>query len=346
MASRSHAAGLGCSKKTGLVLLVGIFTLSRLKELAIASTSFIEKPLTTAGFKPDFAGSVKPDSLQTNATNIYLQNQRIGTVSSLCPNGICDIVKPEKNISWKCPNINGPVVMRQGSVFNLFASSHIGASLRHFKATSLEGPWQEAGTEIPSFAKCAGGLHSPDVLLFNGTYYMFAHGHECRDAVHKQPTIVLTSKDLDHWEFPTKEYAAKEYFYAKVFAHNNAFYAIAKSQEDGVGSMVLLRSESPLAPFKYVRRFAKGVRHVSIHRKGDILFVFFSLIGDLPERILLGTIDLDEEEWRLLPGPVVLVPPPKKANCTQVNLALLPALLFNSFATHFFPQLVTNKRRS
>ncbi len=36
--------------------------------------------------------------------------------------------------------------------------------------------------------------------------------------------------------------------------------------------------------------------------------MFYSLIGDLPERILLGVIHLDAAEWRVRPGPVILEP--------------------------------------
>lgn len=261
----------------------------------------------------DNATTMQREVSQTKLSSIFLQNQHIGTVLLLCPNGDCDIVKPAAEIdsvSLKCPSINGPIVIRKGLVFNLFVSGHRGhTNIRRFEAVSPEGPWQEAHLEIPSFDRCSPGLHSPDVIHFNGTYYMFAHGHACRGVQSRnQPTIALISNDLVHWKFPTQTYAAKEYFYTRVFFHNNVFYATAKSEEDAVGSMVLLRSESPLGPFQYVNTLARGVRHVSLHRKGGILFVFFTLIGDMPERILLGTINLDGADMRLRPGPFILEP--------------------------------------
>ncbi|KAI2491538.1 hypothetical protein MHU86_23015 [Fragilaria crotonensis] len=245
----------------------------------------------------------------TNRGNIYLQNQKIGTIVLLCPHGNCDIVQPDTNL--KCPNMNGPTIIRQGSIYHLFVSGHTGGTtIRRFEASSLEGPWHEAILKLPSLDKCAAGLHSPDVVLFHGKYYMYAHLHSCQDVKGKQATIVLTSTDLAHWELPRKTaYAAKEYFYTRVFLHNNIFYAIAKSQENPVGSMVLLSSDSPLGPFQYVKTFVEGVRNVSLHQKGDRLFVFYSLIGDLPERILLGVIHLNAvAEWRLRPGPIILEP--------------------------------------
>ena len=275
---------------------------------------------------------------ETNRRDIYFQNQPIGTALLLCQatatststsnattnNEPCNVLKPpaaaaaaaemEDGASFrKCSNINGPTVIRKGLIFHLFVSGHKdGTDIRRFEAASAQGPWQEANLEMPSFDRCKPGLHSPDIILFHGTYYMLAHGHGC-EGIHvkrKQPTVTLTSNDLVHWVLPTKTYAANEYFYMRVFVHNNLFYAIAKSQEDSVGSMVLLRSESPFGPFEYVKSLAPGVRHVSLHRKGAILFVFFTIIGDLPERILLGTINLDEDEdMKLRPGPILLEPP-------------------------------------
>jgi len=90
--------------------------------------------------------------------------------------------------------------------------------------------------------------------------------------------------------------------------YNHTLYAIAKSQEDPIGHMVLLRSETPQGQYTFIKRIANGARHVGLHLKGNILYVFFTLIGDDPERILLGTMDLRHDDWNLLPGPIILVP--------------------------------------
>jgi hypothetical protein len=192
--------------------------------LILIASSIVFDIKTSINIEEELVGNVDwPYQIQANAANvssIYHQNQKIGTISLLCPNRNCDIVKPDTNL--ECPNINGPTVVRKGSVLNLFVSGHRGGTtIRRFEATSPEGPWQEAKLELPSFVKCAAGLHSPDVFLFHGTYYMFAHHHRCRDVKGKQPTIVLTSSDLAHWELPMKAYAAKEYLYTRVFLHNN-----------------------------------------------------------------------------------------------------------------------------
>ena len=57
----------------------------------------------------------------------------------------------------------------------------------------------------------------------------------------------------------------------------------------------------------------QGMRHFDLHFSDNgAIMVFFSMVGDRPERILLGTIDTtptdDWNDWRLLPGPRVSSP--------------------------------------
>ena len=43
--------------------------------------------------------------------------------------------------------------------------------------------------------------------------------------------------------------------------------------------------------------YARRVRHVAVLLRGNTLYVFFSAIGDAPEKILLSTIAL-QGDWR------------------------------------------------
>lgn len=137
---------------------------------------------------------------------------------------------------------------------------------------------------------------------------MHAHLHGCARLPGHQPTICLTSDNLVHWKLSNHTYVSRDQFYSKLFVYNHTLYAIAKSQEDPIGHMVLLRSETPQGQYTFIKRIANGARHVGLHLKGNILYVFFTLIGDDPERILLGTMDLRHDDWNLLPGPIILVP--------------------------------------
>ena len=70
--------------------------------------------------------------------------------------------------------------------------------------------------------------------------------------------------------------------------------------------------------------YAGRVRHVALLVKGDTLYVFFSAIGDAPERILLSTISLngDWKTWKASP-PVEVLTPREKYECP--NLPVTPS---------------------
>ena len=103
----------------------------------------------------------------------------------------------------------------------------------------------------------------------------------------------------------------KDLFYLTTpVEYDGYFYAVAKTQEDSVGSSVLCRSQSLLGPFEKGPILGKGLRHCDIQIYQTQLLVFFTLIGDSPEKIVLGTIDTnissDWLDWVLLPGPTLI----------------------------------------
>ena len=79
--------------------------------------------------------------------------------------------------------------------------------------------------------------------------------------------------------------------YLRVFRFDGYLYGMARLGQ-------LLRSKDPLATFEVgPNPFAGGpyadrVRHVATILRGRTLYVFFTGIGDAPERVMLSTIDL------------------------------------------------------
>lgn len=108
-----------------------------------------------------------------------------------------------------------------------------------------------------------------------------------------QYTQVAESRDGIHFEIHP---AITKASYLRVFRFGGDFYGMAR-----LG--ILLRSSDPLASFEVGPNpfrdgpYAERVRHVATVLRGTRLFVFFTGIGDAPERILLSTIDLDGD-WR------------------------------------------------
>jgi hypothetical protein len=78
--------------------------------------------------------------------------------------------------------------------------------------------------------------------------------------------------------------------YLRVFPHDGSLYGMAR-----LG--LLLRSKDPLGEFEAGPNpfrdgpYAGRVRHVAVLQRNGTLYVFFTAIGDAPERIMMSSID-------------------------------------------------------
>jgi hypothetical protein len=178
-------------------------------------------------------------------------------------------------------------------------------------------------------------LQSPSIIVDDEKQRLVMHIHvlqcEKEDGVKIKPdhhTLLLMSKDGISWDLhqefekPKKtSYLLRDAFYLSVPVYSvrdGYFYAMAKTQEDPLGSLALYRSRSLEGPFEEGPIIARGVRNVRIYLSthpadSNMIYVFFTLIGDMPERILLGSIDVNSGSeawmyWKLLPGPTLVQP--------------------------------------
>ena len=117
---------------------------------------------------------------------------------------------------------------------------------------------------------------------------MYFHGrlHDGR-----QRSRVALSKDGLHWRVVEPIIG---YPYMRVFRHVGAWLALTMPG-------FFCRSADGLAPFDEYGPiiFGEGMRHSALLKRGDILHVFWSRIGDAPERILHTAINLngDFRHW-------------------------------------------------
>mmetsp|Transcript_63699 Transcript_63699/g.74621 ORF Transcript_63699/g.74621 Transcript_63699/m.74621 type:complete len:707 (-) Transcript_63699:84-2204(-) len=187
-------------------------------------------------------------------------------------------------------------------------------------------------------------LHSPSIFVNDEErkLYMYVHGYGCRFSKKiSQPTLLFESDDGVNWNFQPKHsahltdtdpspYLFNELFYLSVPVileeyGQRFYYAIAKTQENSVERTVLVRSASLIGPFEIGPVLGRGLRHVDLYvpplstssnqthqTPNGMIYVFFTLVGDSPERILLGTIDTSWTTkwklWKLMPGPRILQP--------------------------------------
>lgn len=215
-------------------------------------------------------------------------------------------------------NINGPSVMRVpdwlpnplGRYYMYFAH-HAGTFIRLAYADDLQGPWRiyEPGTLQLSDAEAFHGhIASPDVHVDESSRQIRLYFHGPAKACAGQWTGVATSGN--GIDFVASEVLLGK-FYFRVWAYGGAWYAIAKNHNAGWGE--LYRAESPMGPFELRGDFLRDMRHGAVLVRDDVLDIYYSRVGDSPERIVRARVDLcpDWREWA--PGKPVEVLRPELA---------------------------------
>jgi hypothetical protein len=251
-------------------------------------------------------------------------------------------------------NVNGPSIIRVpswiphplGRYYAYFAH-HKGQFIRLAYADAITGPWKvyEAGvvpvrdtafyrpqpdppdgpvdlfyTHVASPEIYVDETHKRLVLWTHGWW---TNGERwplgvtearawARDHAYGQFTQSSESTDGVHF---TLKPAITRVSYLRVFSLDGYLYGMARLGQ-------LLRSKDPLATFEAgPNPFAGGpyadrVRHVATLRRGATLYVFFTGIGDAPERVLWSTIDLagDWKSWKAS-TPVELLRPEAPYEC-------------------------------
>ena len=212
-------------------------------------------------------------------------------------------------------NINGPSLITAPSWierplgrYYLYFAHHRGTFIRLATADQLDGPWRvhQPGTlHLAQSCFPADGrrphIASPDVHVdeASGTVRMYYHGLDTATRV--QHTRVAVSADGVHFE-AREELLGRPYF--RVFAHDGWWYALAMPG-------IVYRSADGLGGFERgPRLFDRSMRHSALLRRGDVLLVFWSRVGDCPERILCSPIALEGDwtTWRAGPPLEVLEP--------------------------------------
>ena len=261
-------------------------------------------------------------------------------------------------------NVNGPSVIRVppwvktplGRYYMYFAH-HYGRFIRLAYADTITGPWKihepgvlpiehtafnRAQADPPSIgASQRMHIASPDVHIdtVGRRILMWTHGWwtnneawpraDLKSTVgwasergYGQYTQAATSGDGIQFE---AEKPITRTSYLRVFQFDGMYYGLAR-----LGP--LARSREPLGEFEIgpnpfaETEYRNRVRHVALLRRGNQLHVFFSAIGDAPERILMSTIDLrgSWESWKASP-PVEVLQPERDYEC--VNLPNAPSLV-------------------
>ncbi len=207
------------------------------------------------------------------------------------------LITPEASPTIRS-NINGPAVIRVPSwlpnplgTYYMYFGHHGGKFIRLAYADALKGPWTvyEPGTlqltDVASTFK--GHIASPDIYLDSAARKVYLFYHGLANEGGQQSGVAVSSNGIDFT--PAYPQPVTE-FYFRVFEWRHFFYGVSKHGKDASG--MIHRSSQVDLPYTAVKDIIPHQRHAAVLRKRRLLCVFYSRIGDVPERILLSTVDL------------------------------------------------------
>jgi hypothetical protein len=226
----------------------------------------------------------------------------------LTPEDVTSRIRP---CARPTPNLNGPSALtvpeavpdRLGEYY-LYYSHHRGSGIGLAWADRPEGPWNDHGVvlslqQTPFRTHLASPLVQWDsqkrrmVMLCHGE--AFAPLADC-----SQLSIRALSEDGLTWQAEDKPYCPA---YVHTFDWQGQVYGIGwggslMKMPSGGNPLELrkLHFHESLCPASAQDPGRSNVRHVALWRHDRFLEVFYSCIGDTPERILQGTVEL-EGDW-------------------------------------------------
>ena len=241
------------------------------------------------------------------------------------------IIRPDLDARMGA-NINGPSLVRAPDWLTeapgrylLYFADHHGTYIRLAYADAPAGPWEmyEPGTlqlEQTPFPHTPEEFQTDDPRVAAGVERGWVYPHIASPDVHvdeerreirmyfhgalpdgRQRTRVARSRDGLHFESGEELLA-------------NSYLRMLRREEDWIGMAmpgILCRSEDGLGDFEHgPQLFGDEMRHCALLPRGDTLWVFWTLVGHAPERILVSAVEMqgDWREWRAGPAAELLRP--------------------------------------
>lgn len=215
-------------------------------------------------------------------------------------------------------NINGPSVIKVpewvknplGKYYMYFAH-HRGTYIRLAYADEPQGPWTiyEPGTLRLEMTSAVHHIASPDILVddSNERLLLYFHGPtempggDYGGRPYEQRTFIASSRDgLDFEQISGPATTP----YVRMFAYRGAYYGLGMADKASAYPLWLRsgrfsRSADGLPPYADGPRILDEMRHPGVTRIGETLHVFYTMVGDMPERIFYSKVDLrpDWMEW-------------------------------------------------
>jgi hypothetical protein len=232
------------------------------------------------------------------------------------------VIRPEMLPGKDGANINGPCLIKVPTwvknplgKYYLYFAHHSGTYIRLAYANSIEGPWTvyAPGTlKLSEAPGCKGHIASPDVVIDEKTkeFRMYFHGPSKK--VDGQKTYLAISQDGIHFKASDEILGI---FYWRVVPDDQGWFAMGKGGQ-------MYRSHTGLTVFEEGRNpfpesigrtkeaNSPGPRHLALEPVTGGLWVYYTNIGDAPERILRVFINTqgDWNTWKTTKPEEVLQP--------------------------------------
>ncbi len=222
-------------------------------------------------------------------------------------------------------NANGPSLIKAPDwlpdtpgKYLLYFAHHHGQSIRLASSDRLDGPWEISPfnpvdltnsqfatsppleTDLHSEAKAyidkgdddsVPHIASPDVWVDHESRQIRLYFHGRMQNGIQRTRLALSNNGLDFEVQNT--ILGLPYF--KIFPHQDWFYALAMPGQ-------LYRSRDGLSNFEPGPQITKEpIRHHALLRHADSWYVFWTRVGDAPERILVSRLDTDRDwlQWSM-----------------------------------------------
>ena len=244
-------------------------------------------------------------------------------------------------------NINGPTVIRVPPWFDrplgryyMYFAHHMGQSIRLAYADAIAGPWKVYEPGVLPVSTTAMFRPQPDPPGNLENFYTHVASPEIAlDDTRRTAVLWFHGWWTDGQRWPVGEPAARAWArqngfgqytqvaespdgitftvrpaitktsYLRAFTHDGVLYGMAR-----LG--LLLRSSDPLTTFEAGASAFRGsayadrVRHVAVVEHGGLLYIFFTAIGDAPERIMVSSMSLagDWKDWKASEATELLRP--------------------------------------
>lgn len=197
-------------------------------------------------------------------------------------------------------NINGPSVIKVpawvpnplGKYYMYFAH-HKGQYIRLAYANKPEGPWKiyKPGVLRLEETACVGHIASPDILVDESSKSIRMYFHGPIPNIRGQKSFVATSSDGLKFTASQTQLGLP---YFRVFKYNDYYYAIGKKRAE---TGILYRSVDGISPFEEGPPIIPRIRHSALTVDNGTLYIYYSRIGDEPERILMSRVTLNTDNW-------------------------------------------------